>query len=249
MNLDINDVRHIVTPSINYDFVNDPTIPSSKLLQFDGIDSISRSEVVSLSLENKLQTKRENKTVDLVRFITDTSYNLNDPSGSRFGNINYDLEVTPYSNTRIELDATYDTQEYFFKDLNTDVTFYSAENKYFDTEIFGDNWSGGIGYRYQRKGSKQLTTEGALRLNPKWKFKVYERFELARGKYLREQEYTLFRDLHCWVVQVTYNVNREYGESIWIAFKLKAFPEMSIDFDNSYHQPKARSQSRTFEER
>jgi len=249
LNLDINDLRHIVTPSVNYDFVNDPTTSPDNLLQFDEIDSIARSEAVTLSIENKLQTKRNNKTVDVLRFITSTDYDLNDSAGSKFSDITYDLEILPYSNSRFELDAEYDTQAYVFKNLNFDVDIHSSEARYQDREIFGEDWVFGAGYRYERKGSKQLTTQAEYRLNPKWKFKVYERFELARGKYLREQEYTLLRDLHCWVMKVTYNITREYGEAIWVAFTLKAFPEMGIEFENSYHSPKHLSQTRTFEER
>lgn len=249
LNLDINDLRHIVTPSVNYAFINDPTIPPSKFLQFDGIDSQVGSETITFSLENKLQTKRDNKTVDLLRFITNTSYDLYNTDGSRFSNVKYDLEIIPNSNSRIELDSEYDTQEYVFRNLNVDVIAHSQGSKYQDVEIFGDDWSYGAGYRYERKGSKQLTTQVEYRLNSKWKFEAYERFELARGKDLREQEYTLFRDLHCWVLQLTYNVTREYGEAVWLVFKLKAFPEMGVEFENSYHQPKFGSQSTTFMQR
>jgi hypothetical protein len=64
---------------------------------------------------------------------------------------------------------------------------------------------------------------------------------LKRG--LREQEYTVSRDLHCWVWDITYNVKRGHGESIWFVFRLKAFPELEFEFNQSYHEPKPGSQS------
>jgi hypothetical protein len=110
----------------------------------------------------------------------------------------------------------------------------------------GDKWSASIGQRYQRKGSKEMTSSFSYKINPKWKFSVYERYQfsgtgLIRG--LREQEYIVERDLHCWTVSVNYNVKRVGGEEIWIVFKIKAFPEMGFEFNKSYHAPKAGSQS------
>ena len=247
LNLDINDLRHIITPSVDYGYVNEPTMESSRLIGGGG-DS-GGSHTVELSLENKLQTKRDNKTVDVLRFITEADYDIYTPGRAGWSDIEYDLEIIPYPNSRFEMDAEYDTQAYVFKNVNFDITAQSDGSKYEDVEIFGNDWSWGVGYRYERKGSRQLTTAGEYRLNPKWKFKVYESFELARSKDLREQEYSIYRDLHCWVVQLTYNVTREYGEGIWLTFRLKAFPEMGIDFENSYHQPKLRSQSIAYEDR
>ena len=41
---------------------------------YDAIDTLDRVHKATLSLENKFQTKREGKSVDLVRFILSTEY-------------------------------------------------------------------------------------------------------------------------------------------------------------------------------
>jgi hypothetical protein len=73
------------------------------------------------------------------------------------------------------------------------------------------------------------------KMTPKWKTRVYERFDLNKGSF-QEQEYTIYRDLHCWLAEVTfylksYDVN-DYG--IWFALRLKAFPDMPIGFRRTY---------------
>jgi hypothetical protein len=39
-------------------------------------------------------------------------------------------------------------------------------------------------------------------------------------------------------MELTYNIKRGEGESIWIILRLKAFPEIGFDFGTSYHRPK-----------
>jgi hypothetical protein len=81
-----------------------------------------------------------------------------------------------------------------------------------------------------------------LRPNNKWRFGIYERF-YPNTSNLIEQEYRLVKDLHCWEMEITYNVTRGEGQTVWIIFRLKAFPEVAFDWDKQYHRPKPGSQS------
>lgn len=239
LKLDINKLRHIITPSVGYNYRHAPTVDSSNFFGFDGIDSISKSNSMVLGLENKLQTKRGGKSVDLVRFTMDTSYTFHlEPQGSRFGNINLDLEVAPYSWVRFEADSVYDKDDRAFKTANFDLVLSGdkEDNDYDDDDY---KFFFGAGYRYERKTSNQFTTQLTYRLNKDWKFRVYERWEQETGG-LREQEYTIYKDLHCWQVGLNYNVRRDHGEGIFLVFKIKAFPESGVEFNTSYHAPKNR---------
>ncbi len=93
----------------------------------------------------------------------------------------------------------------------------------------------------------EITYNLIWRLNPKWKISAYQRYyrghEAAKARGLREQEYTISRDLHCWTWDITYNVKRGQGEEIWFIFRMKAFPELGFDFNQGYHAPKPGSQS------
>ncbi|MFH0739183.1 MAG: hypothetical protein V2A59_04955 [Candidatus Omnitrophota bacterium] len=234
LGLDINGLRHIITPSVAYSYNYEPTVKSSRLKQIDSVDSVGRNNSATLELSNKLQTKRENKSVDLVDFRINSAYTFKtrEGRGGSLGDLLFDLTLLPYSWMRLDTDATYSHYYDYFTNANYDFGF--SLNK--DLSI-------GIGQRYQRKSSNELTTSFNWRLSPKWKFSVYERFFLkdipTSNKGLKEQEYTVSRDLHCWQMDLAYNVRRGEGESIWLIFRLKAFPEMEINLDQSYHGPKS----------
>lgn len=245
LGLDINGLRHIITPSISYVYNHHPTVPSYKLKQIDSIDAISGNNSASLELSNKLQTKRKSQTIDIANFKINTNYNYKPKGrgGSSFGDFLFDLELIPYSWLRIDADATYkhsgassDKGYKRFSNANYNLSFNLAKKG-----------SISIGQRYERKGGNELTFNSDWRLSPKWKFKVYERYQIKkmanRNQGLIKQEYSLCRDLHCWLFDITYSVERQYGETIWCIFRLKAFPEAEIQYSQSYHQPKPGSQS------
>jgi len=231
LGVQINKLRHVVTPTVEYSYIHEPT--ASNLLDFDSIDSISQEHQMTFSLENKLQTKRNKSSCDLLRFIVSAPYQLRQGSThSSFSSITSDLEFTPTDRLRFEMDTSYDTTTKYFTSVNTDFSISGEDGK----------WSFGLGRRWQRKGTRQLETQARYRVNPKWEFSVYERFYPTFDR-LKEQEYVIKRDLHCWELTISYNVTRGKGEEIWLALRLKAFPEMGFEFNKGYHGPKVGSQS------
>ncbi len=239
LGLDINNLRHIVSPKIKYGYIHEPTISRSKLQEFDDIDTIASDNRFQLELENKLQTKRKNQSVDLAIFRVSSDYvmysrkdNLS-KAQDRFTDFLFEIELMPYAWLRMEADATYDHRNDYFKEVNFD--------SWFD---FGQGRSFGLGHRYDRSGGKELTSEFAWRINPKWSLRIYERYQFAasRGKGLKEQEYTVSRDLHCATIDISINIKkREDGrreESVWCIFNLKIFKESEFDYAQRYHPPK-----------
>jgi LPS-assembly protein len=229
---EINKLRHVITPSISYSYIHRPTVPASNLLQFDSIDAIDKENKFTFSLENKLQTKRDNVSYDILRFIISSDYLLrHDPGGSRFDKITSDLEFTPADWLRFEADTSFDTRNRYFKSVNLDLSIKAKDDK----------WSFGFAERYERKVNRQLEMQFNYRINPKWKFSVYERFYPVFGN-LKEQEYVVTRDLHCWEMSVSYNITEDRGQEIWVALRLKAFPEMGFEFNKTYRAPKSSSE-------
>lgn len=227
--MEFNKLRHIISPNIGYSYVHPPSANSSKLID---IDSIGEANQIDLSLENKLQTKRRNKTVDFLRFIASTNYFFNTEGTVRHWNpnLNFDLEAQPYAWLRYESDAIF----------NQHRGFFSAAN--FDLKASGKVVSLGGGYRYEKESSSQMTGEILFNLIKGWSFKIYQRLQFKGSSLLKEQDYVVSKELHCWVLDIKYNVLREKGETIWIALRLKAFPEMAIDYGQNYHEPKPNSQ-------
>ena len=230
--MEFNQLRHIISPSLKYGYAHPPTVSSSKLLQFDGIDSIGEANQIGLSLENKFQTKRRNKTVDALRLIMGTDYLFNIEGRKRkwSDSVTLDLEMLPYDWMRFESDAAFDRKKGNFSSAN------------FDLRASGEKISWGGGYRYERKSSSQMTGEILFNLIKGWSFKVYERLQFKGNSLVKEQNYVISKGLHCWILDINYNVLRERGESIWFTLRLKAFPEMGVDYNQNYHEPKPGSQ-------
>jgi len=227
--LEIDKLRHIITPSLEYTYINDPTLESSRLTAFEGLDSIVQSNTMKVSLENKLQTKREGQSVDFMTFITSSLYSFKlEGYGGRFGDLEFDLELLPNSWMKFWSDANFDFRDRSFRDANFDLKF-----------PLGEDGSISTGYRYARdENSKLVTFTFEKKLNPKWKFRSHHRLELTAKKSIEEQEYALTRDLHCWEVAFTVNAKKKKGMTFWLEFRCKAFPDLGFDSSKGHQQPK-----------
>ncbi len=242
LGLNLNGLRHIITPTVGYAFNKEPTILSRNLRQMDGVDSITRNNSSTVGLSNKLQTKRSNQSVDLLDFLITSNYAFKPKTGAKrgssFSDFLFQLKLLPYSWMRIDSDATYthsvprDTVSYNrFSNANYSLTFDIGKGRSFS-----------LGQRYQLKGGNEMTYNLQWPLNPKWAFSIYQRRLRGHGpslnRGLKEQEYTVSRDLHCWIMEMAYNGTKGKGSTIWFTFRIKAFPEMEFNLNQSYHAPK-----------
>lgn len=231
--IEINRLRHIITPSVAYQYTHRPTVPPTSLDTFDAVDTLNRSHTILFSLENKLQTKRKEGTVDLLRAVVDTTLHLKEDAGKGgFDHYRSDIQFKPSDWLTFTSDSDYDVHEEKLSSANFE--FYVNDK---------DRWSLSFGKRYTIDVDDQITTEFNYKINPKWKFKAYGRFDINHGL-LKEQEFVVTRDLHCWDMDVAFNETRGSGSEIWIVFRLKAFPDLVLDmFNTSFHRRKAGSQS------
>ncbi|HPL83086.1 MAG TPA: hypothetical protein PLJ15_02315, partial [Candidatus Omnitrophota bacterium] len=227
---------------------------------------------------NKLQVKRKDKkgkevTVDFLDVNVSTTYsfaphlvygtspytqydelvvdlpdiNKEYKRGASFSDIFVKYKILPYSWLRIEGDLTYkrsgvpgdrDYDNYnHFSNVNYDVIFDLAPGRSF-----------GIGQRYERKEGNQITGSFNWKINPKWKFAIYQRYNIksyidSTNTFIKkgslEQEFTISRDLHCWEVDLTLNNKRNDGAGIFLVFRLKAFPELELSLNQSYNKPES----------
>ena len=239
LGLDLNGLRHIITPRINYTYQHKPTLANSRLKTLLAEEALTTNSA-TFEVSNKLQTKRQNSTVTVADLIVSNTYNFktgdNNKQKGHLSDFLIKLDLLPYSWVRLYTEATYSCEEKNFTSVNPDISF-----------SFGNERSLSLGQRYQRKGSNDLTCSLNYRFNPKWKFSFYQRHEIGSGstikRGIKEQEYSIIRDLHCWVLELTYNRDRNHGDSIWLILRLKAFPAIEFNFDQSYHSPKPGSSS------
>lgn len=237
LGLDIHHIRHLIMPSARYEYINTPNYSPGDLYQFDGLDGLRGESAVKLTLESKLQTKRDDaeggrKITDLATFIADTRYIIKNDEGKEkeLMDINFDLEIRPYDWMFMKSTATLDKSEHRFNTANLDFYFNKGEGLDF-----------GLGYRYeweafQNHDNSQITSQLTYRMNKNWKFRIYERYELSSDKF-QQQEYTIFRDLHCWIGEMTCRIINERDYTFWVVFRLKAFPDMPFLFQTKYRAP------------
>ena len=242
MNLDINKLRHIITPTMGYYFTHQPTISSENLVQFDEIDARGEQSTYAFSLENRLQTKRHEgdslKSVDLATFIISTNYTarlkkrslaVNSGKEDKFSAPVLTLELYPYSFAWLKGTMTVNPKTYAVMTNSIDAT------------ISGGNASLDIGYRYEKTA---LEVRNLLnwcinyKLNDKWRMRLYQRFNPYKGSgAFEEHEITVYRDLHCWTLEFTYR-SKPYMDtkdsSFWFVMRCKAFPETPIGYQRVY---------------
>lgn len=231
--LKVDGLRHIMTPTVSYGYTSEPTRNKSDLDLFDaGIDDLDNSHSLNFAYENKLQTKRKGKTVDLLRAIISTDYRLKeDPRGGGFDDINSDIDFHPVDWLTFYFDSSYSTREEHLKTANIDMYING-----------GDKWSLGIGKRFNREVDDQITTDFNYQINKKWAFRAYERFDIATGIF-KEQEYRLTRDLHAWEMELNLNMTRGGGTEMLVLFRLKAFPDLGFDVGTTINQREGGSQN------
>ena len=253
--LDINGLRHVITPSVGYLYTHPPTIPIGNIKQIDSVDAVYRGNTAALSLSNKLQTKRAGQSVDLVDFLVTTDVVIDPKAGDNafltphtgeglkdnFSDILFKLKVIPYSWMRMESDVTFEHSD----QTNVNYNKFSLAN-YSLTLDLGKDRSFSMGQRYERKGKNEVTANFYWRLNPKWKFSIYQRYNFKQSGTLergwQEQQYTLTRDLHCWDLDISLNKKEETGTTIFFTFRLKAFPENEFGFDQKMGEEKSGAQ-------
>ncbi len=228
---EINRLRHVITPSVLYEFNSEPTLAASQLDTFDGVDSLDNIHSINFSLENKFQTKRDGKSVDLMRGVIGTDFRLKEhPTGGGFDAISADFDIHPTDYFSLFFDAEYDTRRDHLDTFNFDLYLDGSEK-----------WTFGVGKRFDREVDDQITTEFRYKINPIWAFRVFERFDIDSGN-LKEQEYTLTRDLHAWEMDFNINDTLNDGTEFVLIFRLKAFPDIGFDFGKTYNRQRSGSE-------
>lgn len=239
--VELNRLRHIVTPTMGYSHVSKPTHPADEMLS----DGVTRSSSMTLGLENRLQTKRGpdgDEVADIAMLLVETSYDFDHTPGAQFGDYTAKLELRPYDWLTATSDAKIDPHLLYHHEWLQTITNNVSIN-------FDNKATLGIGHSYQA-GANNIIAQLNLDFIPGWKFSIYEDFDILGTRHgvkkkddLKEQQYVITKDLHCWEMDLRYNVSRDQGEEIMIIFRLKAFPDIPFEFGRSYHKPKVGSQS------
>ena len=240
--LEVNGLRHVIEPSVNYVFVPRPNVPPSQLPQFDSelpgywllpitypnynaIDAIDSQNVLRFGLRNLLQTKRGGALDNLANWSLLTDWRLQPRANqTSVAPVYSDLELNPRSWLSVNSITRYDPSRGRLQELTDVVTLHP-----------GNVWSWSVGHRYRDHfefgandpGNNLILSSLTARLNESWAVRAMHQYEARDGR-MEEQSYTLYRDLRSWTVALTfrYRENRSNRDdySVALTFSLKAFP-------------------------
>jgi LPS-assembly protein len=250
---DLNGVRHIVEPSVNYVYVPSPTEPPRELPQFDyelpslrllpiefpdynAIDSIDSQNVIRWGLHNKLQTKRKGEVVNVVNWDLYTDWRLKHrPDHTTFADLYSDLTLRPRNWLTLESITRYDIDSGQWR-----MAFHTL------TISPNDTWSWRIGHYYLRDdltpsptalglGNSVVNSTLMYRLNENWGFRASHYFDAREGR-LQEQAYTVYRDLRSWTAALSFLIRQQRiggpeDYTIAFTFSLKAYPRYGLGND------------------
>jgi hypothetical protein len=234
--IDIDQARHIFTPSVGYFYQSRPTHDAFSLQQYDRIDTLDHESTATVDFENKIQIKYRERANDpespvimreFMRSVVSFEFALPQADVSKLDQILMDVEVHPWSWMSLSADSRYSTEYARYEEANFDVSHERGPLKL------------GFGQRVAYDQSNQSTMHVEWKMNPKWKIGVYERYDFSRsdeseGGQNDEFELVLERyNFYCWTVRLIYN--RSHGENgFFITFTPSAFPETSYGRTQQY---------------
>ena len=251
--LDLNGVRHIVQPSMNYVYVPRPNrfpgtsqmfdteLPSLRLLpiefpDYNSIDSVDSQNTMRFGLRNRFQTKRDGEIGDFLYWDVYSDWRMRPRTGQRtFSDVFSDLVIRPRNWLSLESMTRYDIHDGLCR-----LSFHNL------TLQPNETWSWGLGHLYVRDdfsasptalkgGNSFLTSTLFLRMSENWGFRATHQYEVSE-QWLQEQTYSIYRDLRNWTAALTFRIRdtrttegKDYG--VAFTFSLKASPRYKVGED------------------
>ncbi len=259
--LELDGLRHIVEPSVNYVFVPRPNERPSDLPQFDYelaslrmlpiefpeynvIDSIDTQNAIRWGLRNKLQTKRDGQVEDWLDWEVFTDWRLRPHTTQAtnyqqtFSDIFSDLTLRPRSWITLQSQTRYDIDEKKWTMALHTLTIQP-----------NNTWSWTVGHFYLRNdsadsptflglGNNLVTSSLYYKANENWGFRASHHYDLVTGR-MREQYYTAYRDLRSWTAALTFGLRNDVDRAndfiVAFSFSLKAAPRFGLGSDTVSH--------------
>ena len=245
---DVDGIRHIVEPSVNYVYMPEPNQTPKELPQFDyqpfslrqlpiefpdynSIDAIESEHTLRLGVRNRLQTKRAGKVDNLVSWALSEDWHVDPQHGEDdFGDLFSDVNFKPRSWITTESLTRWDVD-----DGKLNLALHSL------TLQPNDRWSVALGHWYTRDGFIEnedgrslISSKVFYKFSENWCLRAEHYFETRDGR-LEEQDYTIYRDLRSWTAAVTLRLRRNLGGpddvAVAFTFSLKAAPHFSLGSD------------------
>ncbi|HEX3817384.1 MAG TPA: LPS assembly protein LptD [Chthoniobacterales bacterium] len=241
----LDGLRHIIQPFADFSWVSDPSDNPLSILQFDrylpstklpaidfpeytAIDSLDNWTIARVGVRNRLQTRRDDTTINWLELDTFFDVNIDNPfDRTQFSNVFNNLTFTPLPWMTLVIDSQLPLLDKGFTEIDSALRFQPVSNLQIS-----------VGHRYLNDNpyfldSSLLTLGGYYRINDNWGIGGLAEYEETTN-IVEEQRYTLYRDLSSWVASLGAIVRnngsvKEYG--VLLSFTVKAFPKFNFDLN------------------
>ena len=247
----LDGLRHVVQPYMNASFVYADKDPG-RILQFDRlnrstqlapidfpqfntIDSLDNWSILRLGVRNRLQTRRDNDTLNWFEIDTFLDVNIDRPTfggysvladTGTFSNLFNRVRWNPLPWMSFQLDSQFPLLDSGFTEINSSLNL-----------MVNKSVSVSLGQRFidgnnQFPNSNLVSFGGYYRVNDNWAFSFRDQYEF-NDSVLENQVYQVHRDLSSWVASLGLSVrdNRGVNEvGVLVTFTLKDLPNIRIPF-------------------
>ena len=241
--LGLDGVRHVVQPYFNYSGVYnagpspsdiyqfDRVVTSTQLLplnfpQFTAVDSIDTWSIARLGVRQRLQTRRNDATVQWFSMDTFMDINMQNPySTGAVSNVFNIMTFQPVPWASLAVASQLPLLNQGFTESNTTLNFMPTRD-----------WSFSIGHQYIQGNpffadDSQFSFSTYWRMNDHWAFSLYEQYEYYTNV-LQFQRYMIHRDLSSWIASFGAEVRNNQGGDrqlgVLLVMTLKDAPSVTL---------------------
>ena len=242
----LDGLRHIAQPFTNFSYVSGDSDPA-EILQFDryqpstrlqpidfpqftSIDSIDEWTIARVGVRNRLQTRRDDITINWMELETFFDVNINSPyNRGDYSNVYNNFRFNPVPWVGFAVGSQIPLLGNGFTEINTGIRVQPVPALQLN-----------FGHRFLNENpfftnSSLYELSGYYRINDHWAVGAYDRYEASTG-FFEEQRYTIYRDLTSWVASLGAVIRnnggvKEYG--VLLTFTVKALPkfQFNLNFD------------------
>jgi lipopolysaccharide export system protein LptA len=243
--LGLDGLMHVFQPFTDFSYVKEdgpnPTailgfdrfLPSTQpraldFPQFTSIDSIDDWSVWRVGFRNRLETRRDDRTITWLEVDSFVDVQFDNPyQPTDYSNLVNNVRFTPLPWISLQINSQVPAFAKGFTEVDTIATLQpiaplqlAVAHRYLNGNPFFQD-------------SSLFVVGGYYRLNDNWGFGVQEQYEAQTGL-LQEQRYSVYRDLTSWVASFGGVIRdnsgvKEYG--LLFTITLKAFPKFGFDLN------------------
>ena len=221
----LDGLRHVVEPYINYTFIGDPNQDKDYLYFFDNIDRYDEVNAVRVGTRQRLQTRREGKIHTFVQMDTFVDYYFatEDDYVSHEGQIGTRFEFLPNDKLSFWFDTLIDYSNWELSTLAAGTTIRGDNDKwrlkiaYLFRDHFQDRYHVSMGSNLTEIYAQtipamydehhNIRTTFNLQLNEITDFEMRHYFDIDSGE-LGRQSYEVSREFECWITSLRLEESR-----------------------------------------